>query len=253
MSNADRTYIILGNRIEQRLEKPRVLMQHMGLFAAYTVVFGGMSIISRPMGNMDGIFYWTIFAWSVLVGMHTLYAYMRSGAWTATREQFIQEEILEYANEFELSETEMVDMHQRLSENVEARAGIFRKLARIGSGYFIVWPGSMLLLFILKLLITGPYGRPEDNAVYNGLMQLWQPLSLLGTFALSTLLIPWQRLFPPSNTQNDLLKVYQGKGKRNASDRLSTDGFDESGEIMQGYDEDSEQHIRRSGIEPSLG
>lgn len=251
---SDRTYLILRSRIERRFEKPRILMQHMALFSLYTVIFGTMSIISRSMGNMDGIFYWTIFAWSVLVGMHTIYSYLRSGAWAATREQAIQEEILEAVDEFAFSDTEMMDLHQRLSEDIQARSGIFRKLARIGAGYFIAWPGSMLILYMLQLLIVGRYGFQSGTyPLLEGLYQIWQPLSLLGTFVLSMFLIPWQQIRLQGKSQEEMLKAYQGKGKRLSGERLAADLTGEDGEFLTDYDEPHQPGIRKTGIEPNLG
>jgi hypothetical protein len=66
---------------------------------------------------MDGIIYWSIFAWSVLVTMHTLTAYLRSGAWVATRDRFIHEEMLEGSDKFHISTEEMVEM-QSVSKKV---------------------------------------------------------------------------------------------------------------------------------------
>jgi hypothetical protein len=237
---SDRTYFILRNRVERRLEKPRTLIPHMGLFTAYTVIFGGMSMITRPQGNMDGIFYWTIFAWSVIVGMHTIYAYMRSGAWAATRERLIQEEILEFADEFALSEAEMIDLHERLSQDIRGRAKDFDKLAWIGGGFFILWPGSLILLFILQRLLVGS-NPPEDNQLLAAVFQLWQPLSVLGTLVLSMMLVPWRQLLPQAKSRQDLREVYQGKGKRGA-ERLSTEVFDDEGEILPEYEEKYKQN-----------
>jgi hypothetical protein len=240
---SDRAYLILQNRIERRLEKSRTLIPHMALFTLYSVIFGTVSITMRPMGNMDGVIYWSIFAWSVLVSMHTLYTYMRSGAWTATRERLVYEEVLEAGDEFHLSSEEMIDLHERLSDSIRKRSSTFNKLAAVGAGYFLLWPGSLIFLLILKWLIVGD-GLPEDSSTLTAISQIWQPLSLLGMLLLSMLLIPWRALLPQAKSRSDLYALYQGKSKRGAQLTIpeGESEIDEEGEILPEYEEKYRQN-----------
>lgn len=218
----DRVYLILRNRIERHLEKPRTLVPHMALFTTYTVIAGTMSIITRPTANLDGVIYWSIFAWSVIVSMHTLYAYLRSGAWAATRDRLVQEEILEASEEFDLAADEMAELHNQLSADISQRSNIFNKLAAVGAGYFGLWPGTLILLFILQRLITS-----DANIVFQSFIELWHPLTLLGTFLLSSLLIPWRELLPQPKSRDQLYDLYRSKHKR--GERLA---LDEDAEIL---------------------
>lgn len=241
----DRVYLILRNRIERRLEKPRTLIPHMALFTLYSVIAGTMSIITRPMGNMDGVFYWTIFFWSVIVSMHTLYAYLRSGAWATTRDRLVQEEILEASEEFHLSADEMAELHDRLSEDIGDRSRTFNKLAAAGAGYFFLWPGTLILLFIVQRLIFGG-SPPDDNVVFRGILQLWQPLILVGTLLLSGLLISWRDLLPKAKSRDELYELYRSKGKREESDHAILPEFyeqeEDEGEDLTEPEENTRQN-----------
>lgn len=241
---SDRAYFILRNRIANRLEKPRNLISHIALFTAYTVIFGTMSMVVRGQGMMDGIFYWSIFGWSVLVGMHTIHAYLRSGAWAATRDRLINEEILEAADEFDLSSEEMIDLHERLAESIQQdkNSRIFNQLAAVGGGNFGIWNVSLVLLFILQRLLVG-FNPPEENSFLNLVFSVWQPLSVFATLCLSATLVPWQSLIPRSKSRTDLSELYHSKGKREMLDHfISSDEIDDEGEILPQYEEKYRQN-----------
>jgi hypothetical protein len=242
---ADRRYFILRNRVEAKLAKPRAIILHVGVFAAYTLVFGGMSLLTRTSGTMDGIFYWTIFGWSVLVGLHTAHTYTRSGAWAATRERLIQTEILEASIGLDLSEADMIEMHQRLSQEISANAAPFRQLALLAARYLLIWPGSLILLFILQRLIN--YNNLNGDSVFDSLLTLWQPFSLILTLIVTLQFLPWQQLLQQGKSDEDLHGVYATekiKRHTDAETRLSenafaTDDDDENGADAQVYPQQS--------------
>lgn len=238
---ADRPYLILRNRIERRLEKPRNLVPHAALFTVFSAIIGILNIIRFPMDRMDGVTYWAIFCWSFVVSLHTLYAYLRSGMWKPTRDQLIQEEILESSGEFELAAEEMVDMHERLSEDIQKRLSSVNKLAVLGAGYFLLWPGMLILLLILTPLMG--VISPDARAMILEFFQLSQRLSLIGTLLLSAVLIPWRTLLPRMKSRPDLYEVYRSKAKREMSegDETTATEIDEESEFLPD-DEAQYQH-----------
>jgi hypothetical protein len=230
---SDRVYSILRNRIEHHLEKPRNLIPHMVIFTIYTMVFGLIGFVADPrvQGLVQSPLYLAIFIGSLLVAFHTNYVYSRSGAWKKVRDKAIRKEIVEASDEFSLVEAEMVDLHQRLSDDIRERSKIFNKLAGIAGGYVFLWQGSLVLLFLFARL---PFNFPP------GFYTAWNFAVFFGTLFLTMTLIPWSKLMPQGSTDENLNELYQGKSKRGI-DQPAIEINDE-GEILIEYEEKYRQN-----------
>jgi hypothetical protein len=220
---SDRAYLIIRNRIEHRLEKPRSLIPHMVIFTSYTLAFGLIAYTAdeRLRGLVESTFYWAIFIGSLLVAFHTTYVYPRSGAWKKARDKAIQEEIVEASGEFSLVESEMVDLHQRLSDDIRERSKVFNKLAGIAAGYVFLWQGGFLLFLLLRA-----------SAIAFEFYSAWRFALFFGTLFLTMTLIPWSKLMPQGNPDQNLHELYQGKSKR-----VSNVQLDDESEILPEYEE----------------
>ena len=68
-------YINVREQVEQHLNKsPRLAILHGLLFTAFSVPVGLWSVLTHP--TIDGVVYWTIFLWSIVLFGHMIVAYL---------------------------------------------------------------------------------------------------------------------------------------------------------------------------------
>jgi hypothetical protein len=225
---SDQQYYRLLERIERRLSKPTSLRAHAIIFGLVSTIFGAITAATSPFGLIDSYVYVGIMAWCFLLSAHTVWTYARSGAWHGTREKMIRETLLDFADDYELSADEMVDLHERLSHEVSQNALPIKWVSGTVGAQIGLWFGMFGVAFMLSLV------RP---IVRESLFPILQGLPMFGTLLLTLGLIASPFLSP--RKQNDaamrsahLHAVYSEKAakrKREFNDRLA---IDDEGEIV---------------------
>lgn len=219
----DDLYFILRDRIEGRLTRPRLLTLHALLFTLFAVVAGFTTSSLSGNGMMNGLVYWIIFFWTVILGAHTLYTFLRSGAWSGTRETAIPNEVLDAGSQNDLSQEEMIALHRQLSDDIRQRSGVFYRLAAISAGNLLLWPGILVALLISQRV----FGDSEGLFSTFNIGAMW--FSLLGSLVLG-LLLPFRVLISPA-PRPALHTIYSRKRKRRSTTRLEAEfDRDEAGE-----------------------
>jgi hypothetical protein len=226
-------------RVERRLSKPRWVILNALLFTLFTVIIGTFSALTHPYGAMNGVVYFVIFFWTLVLLAHAGLTYWNSGARHGRREKLVQEEVLDAGETYDLSEEEMIDLHQRVSEDLRARSTTFNRLLLNAAGNVAAWPGMMLILLAIQQTINVSYGLSEISD-YGAVVRVGMLLSLAGTFALGFLL-PVRQLLGSrqSDHMNDLRAIYGGrerKTKREAAESRLV-GIDDEGELIVDYAE----------------
>lgn len=200
-------------RIKRRLSyAKRPMIIHALLFTLFTFIVGGYSKLTHPGGAIDGVVYWIIVGWSLLLFAHVAFAYLHSGAWGSRREKFIAEEVLDFGDILSLPPDEMIDLHMRLSTDVRLDAQPFYRLMVNAVGNVLLWPAMLILMTIIRWTIfpTTDASMELSNLFGNSLV-----LSIVGTLILSFIL-PVQHLIarPQRSAYDTLSAIYGYKRKR---------------------------------------
>jgi hypothetical protein len=200
----DAFYIKLRTRVESRLSKsPTLITIHALLFTVIGFLLGLWGLVSHPL-SIDGVAYWIIFIWSIILFGHTAYSYLNSGAWERKREARIQDEVLDAGETYDLDQDEMLTFHLQLSEDIQKRSQNFNPLFLNGLGNLALWPGLSILMFILF----------KTNMIQAASFRATLFLSVFGTLLLGFLL-PVRRLWQrqPADSERHLRAVY-GYGRK---------------------------------------
>ncbi len=196
-------------RVERRLNtSPRFVILNALLLTIFSTVFGFYSVLTRVSydngtGAIDGTVYWAIFLWSIVVLGHASFAYLKSGAWQNSREKYIQEEILDLDDIFDLDEDDMIRLHLEVSAEIQQRSNIFKRLLLTSIGYAAMWPGMLIVMLFLR------FSPDFGNLFHTGLL-----FSLVGTLLFGLTLPVRQILNRTQNQVESLNWVYSSKRKR---------------------------------------
>jgi len=194
-------------RVERRLNtSPRLVILNALLFTIFSTIFGFQSVLTGTHavnGTIDGVVYWAIFFWSVIVCGHASFAYLNSGAWRRAREKHVQEEILDAEDIFDLDTDDMIQLHLEISEDIQQRSQVFKRLLLSTLGYAAMWPGALMVMLILRW-------SPDFTNLFHAVLLF----SLTGTLLLGFTL-PVRQLFKRSQKQvKSLSSIYGYKRKR---------------------------------------
>ena len=205
----DAYYLKIRSRVERRLsQRPRLATIHALLFTLICVPLGFWGIFTHPV-SINGVAYWVIFLWSIVLFGHVAYSYINSGAWARKREKHIQEEVLDAGETYDLDQQEMVDLHLLLRDDLQKRSQGYNWLMLNALGNVALWPG--LLLVMLFLLRTNVISGYSFSLVFRAALLL----ALLGTATLGLLLpIRELRRSQPNHGEQDLSAIYGYRRKR---------------------------------------
>lgn len=209
----DFLYEKVSKRVERRLSKsPRLAIINAFLFTLFTAPVGLWSKFTHASGTIDGVVYWVIVLWSIGLFAHIASLYIRSGARRNPREKIIQEEVLDAGESYQLEPDEMIDLHLRLSTDIEIQSKSIKQLMTIGISNLLLWPGTLILatlLYNVAQIIT------EDR--FGGFFNALLILSLIGSFVLG-LMLPLRELRgKQSDHTHDLYAIYGYKRKRSSA------------------------------------
>jgi hypothetical protein len=219
-------YFYVRSAVERRLSKPYAAMRHIALFTVCAFIGGVITLlrIDNPAGFVDGGIWFFTALWSIVLGAHVGRAYLRSGTWTNTRETVLEEEMLKAQEIYNLSADDMIDLHQRISEEVAQRTKpVFNPLALVAGVDMVLWLGMLFLVMIVSRVLG------EAVAVFSYV----QFISLVGTLAIG-LTLPFNKALRQPRTVDDLRAVYGsgGKRKRQPEDYESDVIVDDAGELV---------------------
>jgi hypothetical protein len=238
---SDEIYAEALENIQHRLGQARIPAIHTVLFGVVASISGILQPLLVGIGVRDGVVYWGIFFWSIVVFIHNLPAYRRSGERKDRRELIIQQELLKLAHAYDLSTDELVDLHERLSDDVSQRAAPFTPLIFAAGGYFALWVGMMVAGLTLYLNITS---MPRE---FITIMLQGVPLTgtVIITCALVLTLIRLKGEETPDVWVAHLRTIYSKKTEKRkhaASTRLA---IDDEGELVLNEMQPQEQAIQR--------
>lgn len=178
----------IRDKVQQRVERhlarsPLFATLNALLFTLFTATFGFFSALTHPGGAIDGVIYWTIFFWSILVAIHSIIAFQQSGAWHRRRTRLIQDEVTDAGDTYQLTTDEMIELHLQTEEDIRKDASPFHMVLLNGVGNFALWPGGLVAMLIVQRFSNqfGSGFTPLDFRT--GLMVM-----LIGTLALGFLL-----------------------------------------------------------------
>jgi Na+/proline symporter len=145
-------YLELRRRIEKRLAKANWLLLHSLLFVVVTGVLLALFSAGTPSIPL-GFFIvppigYAMTAWSVILLLHTLWYFSRSGASPNRRSEMIECEMRERVENQDsyLSDDpkELFRIHGLLDEDLQKRAGVFYSLRLFVTLNLFAWLGSLL-------------------------------------------------------------------------------------------------------------
>lgn len=224
---SDQHYFTLLDRIESRLSKPTLLHGHAVIFGVVSTVLGMATAATSIYGLIDSFVYVGVMGWCFVLSAHAAWTYLRSGAWHDQREKVIRETLLNYADEYEQSADEMVDLHERLSQEIQQGATGMKLVTGAIAGSVGLWFGMFVLALLLSLTQSLEGGT---------LFVILQGIPMLGTLLL-TLVLTLSPLFMQRKSNDALrearLRAIYGekatKSKRKFSERLA---IDDEGELI---------------------
>lgn len=227
----DPIYLKVREQVEGRSGHPRFAALNALLFTLFTVIFGVGSLFTRLNGSIDGVIYWIIFFWSIILFAHVGIVHVRSAARRKTRQTIIQQEVLKVGETYNLTPEEMIDIHLQLDADLQLRTQAVQRLFTIASGNLVLWPG---LLLVSIILYNGLHIISESAFVR--FFTLLLQLGLMGTLV-SGLGIPirtlWQK---PAQQTDDLRAIYGYKRKRELSEPANQP-IEENEDELVDYDE----------------
>ncbi len=151
----------IRSRVEYRLAKaPRYATINALLFSLAAAALGVLAFMMPP--DWSSLYYGSmvfilmlfgVIAWAGLTALYAIGLFAQSGAWSRRREQLIQSEILEVIERYNLEEDDSVDLHLKVSQEVEQNAQPFRRLLVHGLLNGIGWVGGFGLLALFWLFI----------------------------------------------------------------------------------------------------
>jgi hypothetical protein len=182
------------------------------LFTLFTTIAGFLSIQTNPNGIMNGVIYWTIFIWSLVLFGSLSFMYSRSGARKQLRERYIQEEVLDFGDPYQLNQDEMIDLHLQLSHDIELQSRPFGRLLMIAAGNLLLWPGMLVFMLVIQHSTLNFTEIFRDGLIF----------SLIGSLLLG-FAIPLRQIFAKQidadvtqDVYNDLRGIYGYKRKRDS-------------------------------------
>jgi hypothetical protein len=243
---SDSLYLEAVERIERRLSQLRLPTVHALLFGFLASAVGLTSASASLVGVMNGVVYWVIFLWCLILLAHGTNSYLHSGAWKNHREKVIHEELVQIAYRDDLSPAELADLHQRLSDDIRQRAAPFHWTMGTIASYAGLWQG----MFMVGLVINSVARETVETT--NILTIVLQIIPLVGTVLLALGLVGANVLLQrkPENAAaraaylHDLYNIKADKRKNAAGERLV---INEEGEIMD--DEEQKQaRLPKEGV-----
>jgi hypothetical protein len=202
----DELYDRARRRAERRLAgPPRLATLHAALFTLFTVPAGLFSVIMRGGNSIDGVIYWVVFFWSLVLALHAGMIFLRSGAWGPLREQVIEEEVKEIGTDHALDRESMMDLHVAVSDDIRRESGTFMRILFNAAGNVALWPGVLVALMGLQYLFGVNVGLFFTTALL---------LALFGTLALGFIL--------PLHLLRDLSSGGQRRDRRHIYARYET-------------------------------
>jgi hypothetical protein len=225
----DALYIHVRKRVERRLSgSPRAATLNA---LGFTLLAGPLALLSLvlrvsdgiPFGSIDGVVYWVSFLWSIVLLAHVTRVYWHSSARAAWREKQIEGEVFDVGELDHLDSEDMIDLHERLSDDLQRSAGVYHRLLLNAGLNFLLWPGLLLGMWLAQGLMS-PW-LSSAGLLFSQLL----PFAVIGTMLLG-LALPVRRVFFGSRRdRDDLRAIYGGKRKRgekfkHAAVRLSDDG-----------------------------
>jgi hypothetical protein len=234
-------YFRIRGKIEHRLSKPRGAILNAVLFTVYTVFAGFGSLMMSSGEGINPLIHISILLWSIVLALHTGRDYLRSGAWTGAREKAIQQEVLEAGETLNLSEDEMIDLHQQLAEDVAARAQpLFNKAAVVAAVNILLWDGVLAGILV--------YSRFASVSASS--FTYFTLLALVGTLLVGFTL-PIGKVLREQRAREDLRAIY-GKQKRKRQSELyapeaylSIRRVDDEGEVAENSENSSQRRTLR--------
>ncbi len=203
----DAFYLKLRARVERHLSKsPKSAIIHALLFTIVTVPLGLWGVFSHPV-SVNGVIYWVIVLWSIVLFIHTRSLYLNSGASRGKREKYIEEEVLDAGETYDLDSDEMLALHLQLSDDIQKRSQNFKSPVLNALGNLILWPGMLVIL--LGLLAAGIITEYNFSSIFRPALVA----AILGTFLLGFLL-PVRQLWQNQMSTEDLRTTYSAKRKR---------------------------------------
>jgi hypothetical protein len=225
---SEQHYFTLLDRIESRLSKPTLLHGHAVIFGVVSTVLGMATAATSIYGLIDSYVYVGVMGWCFLLSAHAAWTYFRSGAWQDKRESVIRETLLNYADDYEQSADEMVDLHERLNQEIQQGALRTKLVTGAIAGSVGLWFG----MFALALLLSSTQSLEGGT-----LFVILQGIPMLGTLLL-TLVLALSPFFMRRGQNSDALRearlrsIYgekAAKHKRKFSERLA---IDDEGELI---------------------
>jgi uncharacterized membrane protein len=200
---SENLYPEIRERVERRLSKPRIVTLHSVAFGAFALLSGVVSLNLLNSG-IASIYHFIIAVWSVILAAHVGLAYLRSGAWAGAREKALAEEVQAAGEIDDLSSDEMIDLHQRLSQDIKTDSQTFSALLLFGVGSAVLWAG-----ILATAMIFGPVG-----SLTPGELRFVLIFSMLGTLVLG-LGLPYTQFMRNQGKYKDLRALYgEHKPKR---------------------------------------
>jgi hypothetical protein len=211
----DDLYRKVRNRVERRLSKsPRLVTIHALLFTFFSVPVGLWSLRTHSGGSIHGVVYWTIFFWSIGLLIHASYLFLHSGAWRGAREKYIQEEVLDAGESYDLEGDELIDLHVHLADDIQMRSQVFSRLLLNALGNLVLWPGVLVTMMVVYGLEIIP--PVNFSSAFNSVLTL----ALLGTLILGIALPVRELSKKKSKNHDDLRAIYGYKRKRHERHHL---------------------------------
>ena len=198
-------------RVEYRLAKaPRYATLNALLFSLVAAAFG-LLVIMMPYDFSFFAGYVMLFGiigWAGLTALYAIGLFVQSGAWGRRREQVRQNEILAATARYDLEEDEWVDLHLKVSQEVEQNAQSFRRLLIHGLLNGFGWVGGFGLVGFFWFFLA-------SSADFTGDFLAVMPLISLLSIALGPMYVLFQK--PEQNVEH-LRAVYGGKPKRRVAE-----------------------------------
>lgn len=223
----------LRRRLERRLSaSPRPAALNALLFAWTAVPLALLSLLSSPYGVVDGRLYVGAFLWNVGVLLHALLLYRRSGGWDPYREQGVKEQVLDAAEDFDLSEDDLLALYRRLSDDLRQRAAPFARVLLTAAGSVLLWLGALLLAALLS---------PNDGAIG----------ALLASSMVATVLLNSSLAFSVFRRRtpggDDALRAIYGGSSRAKRKHSADVGLSDDGELIYGDEQADSSQLTVNG------
>jgi hypothetical protein len=202
-------------RLERILNQPRYVGLHIAVFTVAMLLLGFYAIVTPP-GIMErfvsGAGLLTILVWSVLLPIHAVWALWRSGLWGGARDKAVREEVLQVAEDQDLSAEEAIEAHKRLSRSLRNHSWHYALLLLAALGHTAVWFGGVALTIFDELFFNTRFLSYEYEVF---------PLSAFASALLSVFLVVLLGLYQRWRAGGSIEEYYHGALKRKRAETSS--------------------------------